>query len=79
MVTFITILGALSSTVIFGGLFKWMESLILKNSLLRMVYSSVKDLFDAFVGIRRNLTSRYWWLWKGMEEYIAWALSPKKI
>jgi len=54
LLSFITILGALSSTVIFGGLFKWIESLILKNSLLRMVYSSVKDLFDAFVGDKKK-------------------------
>lgn len=50
----ITLLGFLSSTIVFRGVFKWVESIILKNSLIRMIYTSMKDLSNAFMGEKKK-------------------------
>lgn len=51
---FITLLGFLSSTVFFRGIFRWFEGLLLKGTFVRMVYTSIKDLFNAFVGDKKK-------------------------
>ncbi len=50
----ITFLGFLSSTIIFRGVFKWIENIILRNSLIRMIYTSIKDLSNAFMGEKKK-------------------------
>lgn len=50
----ITFLGFLSSTIIFRGIFKWIENIILRNSLIRMIYTSIKDLSNAFMGEKKK-------------------------
>ncbi len=46
----ITMLGFLSSTILFRGVFIWIENLLLKSALVRLIYTSIKDLSNAFVG-----------------------------
>lgn len=50
----ITFLGFLSSTILFRGFFRWIESIVLKNSLIRMIYTSIKDLSNAFMGEKKK-------------------------
>ncbi|MEI6311484.1 MAG: DUF502 domain-containing protein [Bacteroidota bacterium] len=50
----ITFLGFLSSTIIFRGIFKGIENIILRNSLIRMIYTSIKDLSNAFMGEKKK-------------------------
>jgi uncharacterized membrane protein len=50
----ITLLGFLSSTIIFRGIFKWIENIILRNSLIRMIYTSIKYLSNAFMGEKKK-------------------------
>lgn len=52
----ITFLGFLSSTILFRGVFKWFESFILRNSLIRMIYTSIKDLSNAFMGEKKKFS-----------------------
>jgi uncharacterized membrane protein len=53
-ISMITILGFLSSTILFGGIFRWIESVLLKDSLIRMIYTSIKDLANSFMGEKRK-------------------------
>jgi len=46
----ITMLGFLSSTLLFRGIFIWFENLLLKSAIVRLIYTSIKDLSNAFVG-----------------------------
>ena len=46
----ITIFGFLSSTILFRGIFIWIENLLLKSTVVRLIYTSIKDLSNAFVG-----------------------------
>ena len=46
----ITMLGFLSSTLLFRGIFIWVENLLLKSAIVRLIYTSIKDLSNAFVG-----------------------------
>ena len=54
IIVVITLLGLLSSTIVFRGIFKWFESILLKNSLIRMIYTSIKDLSNAFMGEKKK-------------------------
>lgn len=53
----ITFIGFLSSTILFRGIFLWVESLLLKNSLIRMIYTSMKDLSNAFMGEKKKFNT----------------------
>lgn len=46
----ITVFGFLSSTILFRGIFIWIENLLLKSTVVRLIYTSIKDLSNAFVG-----------------------------
>jgi uncharacterized membrane protein len=53
----ITLIGALSQTLLFDPLWRQMEKLINKVPLAALIYSSVKDLLSAFVGDKRKFES----------------------
>jgi uncharacterized membrane protein len=53
----ITVIGALSQTLLFDPLWRQMEKLINRVPLAALIYSSVKDLLSAFVGDKRKFDS----------------------
>lgn len=50
----ILVVGYLSSSFIIGRIFELFESLLERTPGIRFIYTSVKDIFDAFVGERRK-------------------------
>lgn len=52
----ITLVGIISSRYIRNPLFAYMEKAIEKTPLIKLIYSSVKDLIEAFVGEKRRFT-----------------------
>ena len=50
----ITLVGYLSSSFILGRLFSLFDQLLEKTPVIRYIYSSVKDFFDAFFGEKRK-------------------------
>ncbi len=50
----ITIIGALSQTLLINPLLGYLEKLIVKVPLAALIYSSLKDLLSAFVGDKRK-------------------------
>jgi len=52
----ITLAGLLGSTLIFRPLMALMESLFTKTPLIKIIYTSVKDLVSAFVGQKKRFT-----------------------
>lgn len=52
----ITTVGALASTFLARGLLAWVEDLMESLPLMRLLYTSTKDLLGAFVGDKRRFT-----------------------
>lgn len=52
----ITLAGLLGSTLIFRPFMALMESLFTKTPLIKIIYTSVKDLVSAFVGQKKRFT-----------------------
>jgi uncharacterized membrane protein len=52
----ITIFGYFASTLVANPVFTIMEKLLGKTPLLKIIYSSVKDLIEAFVGEKKRFT-----------------------
>jgi uncharacterized membrane protein len=52
----ITIIGFLGSRIIFHPLMRYFEKLIGKAPFVRIIYSSIKDFFTAFVGQKKRFT-----------------------
>ena len=47
-------IGALASNIVGRTLFSWAEQVFVRAPLVRIVYGSIKDLLEAFVGDRRR-------------------------
>lgn len=52
----ISIIGFYSSKFIFQKVLDFIEELISKNSFAKMIYSSIRDFFGAFVGEKKRFT-----------------------
>ena len=52
----ITITGFIGSNFVATPTFKWINRLINKTPLIKIIYSSVKDLLSAFVGNKKKFT-----------------------
>lgn len=52
----ITFIGFMGSTFIFNPLMRYFDRLISKAPLIKIIYSAVKDLFQAFVGQQKKFT-----------------------
>lgn len=50
----ITAIGVLGSTIFFRPLLSYFDSLLVKAPLIKIVYSSIKDLVSAFVGQKKR-------------------------
>lgn len=50
----VVVVGYLSSSFIIGRLFDLFDSLLEKTPFIKYIYSSVKDVFDAFVGEKKK-------------------------
>ena len=50
----ITIMGYISSTLFFKPVFAAIEKLIIKTPLVKIIYTSIKDLFSAFVSEKKK-------------------------
>lgn len=53
---FITLVGIISSRYIRNPFFAYLEKAVEKTPLIKLIYSSVKDLIEAFVGEKRRFT-----------------------
>lgn len=53
-VLLLILIGALGSILVLDPLFSFMERLVLRVPLVRIVYTSIKDLFSAFVSDKRK-------------------------
>ncbi|MBU1369151.1 MAG: DUF502 domain-containing protein [Bacteroidetes bacterium] len=54
LLVLITLIGALGSTIIFKPLMSFFDQLFVKAPLIKIIYTSVKDLVSAFVGQKRR-------------------------
>ncbi len=54
VLSFITLIGLLSSTLIFKPVFWSLEELMTRTPLIKIVYSSIRDLFSAFVSDKKK-------------------------
>lgn len=52
----VTFLGMLASILIVRPVFEWMDSFLTKIPVVNFIYSSVKDVMDAFVGQKKKFT-----------------------
>jgi uncharacterized membrane protein len=60
LVCSITLVGALSQTLLIDPLLGYLEKLITKVPLAALIYSSLKDLLSAFVGDKRKFEQPVW-------------------
>lgn len=54
LIALITFVGMLGTTIIFKPLWKYFDQLLSKAPLIKIIYTSVKDLVSAFVGQKRR-------------------------
>ncbi|MBS4057708.1 MAG: DUF502 domain-containing protein [Bacteroidales bacterium] len=54
LLTTITCIGVLGSTLVFKPLLLYLDSLLVKAPLIKIIYTSVKDLVSAFVGQKKR-------------------------
>lgn len=54
IICLITFIGFLSSTLLFGPIFSFVESLITRTPLIKIIYTAFKDLFSAFVSDKKK-------------------------
>lgn len=52
----VTLVGYIGSRFVTSPLFKWLNGLITKTPILKIIYSSVSDLLSAFVGNKKKFT-----------------------
>lgn len=50
----LTTLGAIGSSFFFRPIFSWIDELIEKAPLVKVIYTSIKDLVEAFVGQKKK-------------------------
>ncbi len=50
----ITLIGILGSTILFRPMLSYFDSLLVKAPLIKIIYTSVKDLVSAFVGQKKR-------------------------
>lgn len=50
----ITVIGVMSSTFLVKPLISWGEGLLIKLPIVNIIYSSIKDLLEAFVGNKKK-------------------------
>ncbi len=53
----ISLIGIIGSHLVTSPLFKWADKLVAKAPLVKIIYSSVKDLLSAFVGNKKKFTT----------------------
>lgn len=51
---FITLIGYISSLIFFQPVFNWFEKLMNKTPFIKIIYSSIKDLFSAVVSEKKK-------------------------
>lgn len=51
-----TLVGLLASNILLKKLFQWTEVLFVRAPLVKIIYTSIKDLIEAFVGERKRFT-----------------------
>lgn len=54
LLVLITLIGALGSTILFKPMISFFDRLFVKAPLIKIIYTSVKDLVSAFVGQKRR-------------------------
>ena len=54
MLSVVTLVGLLTSNVIGRRIFQWTDRLLSRMPLVKLIYTSLKDLIGAFVGDHRN-------------------------
>ena len=56
MLVSITVFGYLGSKLFYQPIFEWFESLLEKTPGVKFIYSSIKDMLEAFVGDKKRFT-----------------------
>jgi len=51
-----TLVGLLASNILLKKLFEWTEVLFVRAPLVKIIYTSIKDLIEAFVGEKKRFT-----------------------
>ncbi len=54
MLTIITVFGYFGSKIFYQPLFEWFENLLEKTPGVKFIYSSIKDMLEAFVGDKKR-------------------------
>lgn len=79
IVVAVTAFGYLAKFFVANPFFVLLERMLERTPLLKIIYTSVKDLIEAFVGEKNDLTSLYWLRLIRCREYSALVSSHKKI
>lgn len=74
----VTVIGYLGSHFFFTY-FKPFERAIEKTPLIKIIYTSMKDMMNAFVGKKQQFNKPVLIKWEATWKLNAWALSPKLI
>ncbi len=53
ILSFILFVGIFSYSLVFSHILDWLDGLMMKAPLTKMIYSSIKDLFGAFMGEKK--------------------------
>ena len=58
ILSFILVVGIFSYSIFFKHVLDWLDGMMMKAPLTKMIYSSIKDLFGAFMGEKKCSISR---------------------
>lgn len=58
VLAFVTFVGFLTKVFFFDAVMNWLESLFGQTPITKLMYSSVKDLFSAFIGDKKKMFSQ---------------------
>jgi Uncharacterized conserved protein len=78
IIIFLIILGIIGETIVARPVRRLVRRILLKAPFLNLIYSSINDLFSAFVGKEKNSTDRF--LFFSIKKTICgkWGLLPRK-
>lgn len=58
LLAFITFIGFLTKLFFFDAVMRWLEDLFGQTPITKLMYSSIKDLFSAFIGDKKKMFSQ---------------------
>lgn len=58
ILAFVTLIGFLTKIIVFNAFMNWLEHLFNQSPVTKTIYSSIKDLFSAFIGDKKKMFSQ---------------------